>query len=89
MPGTRTLRVSRTSNGFHIYLPKDFADEAGISETSRVEVNATDYGLSITRVDKPHIPLAERLKNWHGQPYELTEEDKVWQDIPSAGDEAW
>jgi hypothetical protein len=25
--------------------------------------------------------MAERLKNWHGQPYELTDEDRAWQDM--------
>jgi hypothetical protein len=36
-----------------------------------------------------HIPLVERLKNWDGQPYELTEEDREWQDMKPVGEEIW
>ena len=89
MPGTRTLRVNRWGNGLGIRLPKEFTDKAGITETSRVEVSATDNGLMITCVKEPrrHIPLAERLKDWDGQPYELTAEDKEWVNMEPVGEE--
>jgi len=36
-----------------------------------------------------HIPLAERLKDWNGQPYESCAEDKEWFDLEPVGDEEW
>jgi antitoxin component of MazEF toxin-antitoxin module len=89
MIGTKTIRVNRWGNGLGIRLPKEFIDSAGITETSRVEVRATDDGLMISCAQKPrrHIPLAERLKNWDGQPYELTAEDREWQAMKPAYEE--
>jgi antitoxin component of MazEF toxin-antitoxin module len=91
MIGTKTVRVNRWGNGLGIRLPKEFIDSEGITETSRLEVRATDYGLLISCAKEPrrHIPLAERLKDWHGQPYELTDEDKEWQTMKSVGEEIW
>jgi antitoxin component of MazEF toxin-antitoxin module len=91
MIGTKTVRVNRWGNGLGIRLPKEFIDSAGITEASRVEVRATDDGLMISCAKKQrrHIPLAERLKNWDGKPYELTAEDKEWQDMKPVGEEIW
>jgi antitoxin component of MazEF toxin-antitoxin module len=91
MTGTRTIRVNRWGNGLGIRLPKEFTDQAGITETSRVEIKTTDVGLIITSVHEPrkHIPLAERLKNWDGRPYELNNEDRELIDMEAAGEEAW
>ena len=91
MIGTKTVRVNRWGNGLGIRLPKEFIDSAGITETSRVEVRAIDDGLMISGIKEPrrHIPLAERLKNWNGQPYELTEEDRQWQTMKPVGEEIW
>ena len=89
IPRTRTLRVNRWGSGLGIRLPKEFTDKVGITETSRVEVSVTDNGLMITYVIEPqrHIPLAERLKDWVGQPYELTTEDKEWLNMEPVGEE--
>jgi antitoxin component of MazEF toxin-antitoxin module len=89
MAGTRTIRVNRWGNGLGIRLPKEFIDRAGITETSQVEVTATDNGLLITRAKEPrrHIPLAERLKEWDGKSYELTDEDRDWLNMEPVGDE--
>jgi antitoxin component of MazEF toxin-antitoxin module len=73
----KTVRVNRRGNGLGIRLPKEFVVGANITESSQVEVSVTEKGLFITRV-KEHIPLAERLKGWNGQPYELTGEDRAW-----------
>jgi antitoxin component of MazEF toxin-antitoxin module len=91
MAETRTISVNRWGNGLGIRLPKEFTDKEGITETSKVEVSATDSGLIITRAKEPrrHIPLAERLKNWDGQPYEITDEDKEWLNMEPVGDEIW
>jgi len=89
MSKTRTLSVNRWGNGLGIRLPKEFTDKVGITEMSRVVVSATDNGLMITYVKEPrkHIPLAERLKDWNGQPYELTNEDKEWINMEPVGEE--
>jgi antitoxin component of MazEF toxin-antitoxin module len=91
MIGTKTVRVNRWGNGLGIRLPKEFIDSAGITETSRVEVRATAEGLIISSAKKPrrHVPLAERLKDWDGKPYELTAEDREWQAMKPAGEEIW
>ena len=89
MAETRTIRVNRWGNGLGIRLPKEFTDKEGITETSKVEVSVTDNGMIITSAKEPrrHIPLAERLKDWDGQPYKTTDEDREWLNMESAGDE--
>ena len=91
MAETRTIRVNRWGNGLGIRLPKEFTDKEGITETSKVAVSATDNGLIITHAKEPrkHISLAERLKDWNGQPYKITAEDKEWLNMEPAGDEIW
>jgi antitoxin component of MazEF toxin-antitoxin module len=89
--GAKTVRVNRWGNGLGIRLPKEFIDSVGITETSRLEVRAIEDGLVISCAKelRRHIPLAERLRDYHGQPYELTDEDKQWQDMKPVGDEIW
>jgi len=89
MKETRTIRVNRWGNGLGIRLPKEFTDREGINETSRVEIVTTENGLMITHAKQPrrHIPLAERLANWEGRPYEPDNEDVEWLNMDSAGDE--
>jgi antitoxin component of MazEF toxin-antitoxin module len=89
MTGSRTVRVNRWGNGLGIRLPKEFIDRAGITESSRVDVRPTDDGLLITHIEEPrkHIPLAERLQGWSGQPYELSDEDAAWVAMQAIGDE--
>ena len=88
---TRTVRVNRWGNGLGIRLPKEFTDRERITETSKVEVSTTDNGLIVTCIKEPrrHIPLSERLKDWDGQPYDLTDEDKEWLNMEPVGDEIW
>jgi Growth regulator len=91
MAETKTIRVNRWGNGLGIRLPKEFTDREGITETSKVEVSVTGNGLVVIHVKEPrrHISLAERLKDWDGQPYEITDEDKEWLNMELAGDEIW
>jgi len=91
MAEIKTIRVNRWGNGLGIRLPKEFTNKEGITEKSRVEVSVTDNGLIITHVKEPHrrVSLEERLKNWDGQPYELTDEDKAWLNMEPVGDEIW
>lgn len=69
MAGVRTVRVNRWGNGLGIRLPKEFIDNADITETSQVEVSMTDKGLLITRAKeaRKHIPLSERFKDYKGE----------------------
>ena len=89
MSETRTVRVNRWGNGLGIRLPKEFTDQEGITKASKVEIKFTGSGLMITRAKEPrrHIPLAERLKGWDGQSYELTDEDREWLNMDPAGEE--
>ncbi|MCL2336836.1 MAG: AbrB/MazE/SpoVT family DNA-binding domain-containing protein [Firmicutes bacterium] len=89
MSKIRTIRVNRWGNGLGIRLPKEFTDKEGITEKSSVEVTVTANGLIITCAKEPrkHISLAERLHNWDGQPYELTDEDREWLNMEPAGEE--
>ena len=89
MAETRTIRVNRWGNGLGIRLPKEFTEKEGITETSTLEAIITTDGLTITKAIEPrkHIPLAERLKAWDGQPYDLTDEDRSWLNMPPAGEE--
>ena len=89
MAETRSIRVNRWGNGLGIRLPKEFTDKEGITEISRVEARTTGNRLIITRAKEPrrHISLAERLKDWDGQSYELTDEDREWLNMEPAGDE--
>ena len=86
-----TIRVNRWGNGLGIRLPKEFTDKEGITEKSSLEVVVTDRGLIITCAEEPrrHIPLDERLKDWDGQPYEMTDEDKEWLNMKPVGEEIW
>lgn len=91
MTKTQTMRVNRWGNGLGIRLPKEFTDKENITEASRVEVSITDNSLVITCAKEPrrHISLAERLKGWGGQPYEITDGDKEWLNAEPAGDDVW
>ena len=91
MGKTRTIRVNRWGNGLGIRLPKEFTDREGITESSTVEAIVTIDGLMITgaKNSRKHIPLAVRLKDWNGQPYEIAGEDRVWLETESVGDEVW
>ncbi|MCL1866445.1 MAG: hypothetical protein FWF82_03445 [Oscillospiraceae bacterium] len=68
MTGIKTIRVTRWGNGLGIRLPKEFIDNAEITDTSQVEVKITDKGLLVTRgkETRKHIPLSERFKDYKG-----------------------
>jgi len=91
MTEAKTVRVNRWGNGLGIRLPKEFTDKEGIAEASRVEVVTSGNRLIITRAKEPrrHIPLAERLKDWDGQPCEVTAEDREWLNMAPVGEEKW
>jgi hypothetical protein len=58
---------------YNIYIPL---------HTRRIFMETTS-----TTTPRKHITLAERIKDWHGEPYTLTDEDRAWINFPAEGDE--
>ena len=89
MTATKSIRVNRWGNGLGIRLPKEFTDREGITEKSKVDVLTTNEGLIITRAleQRRHVPLSERLKDWGGEPYDITDEDSDWLNMKPVGEE--
>lgn len=84
--------VVKWGNSQAVRLPKTLLKTANISESDTVDLLPLKNSIIIKKAEKPqrrHIPLSERIKNWDGQPYELTQEDREWLDMKPAGDEAW
>ena len=83
--------IQKWGNSQAVRLPKAILETANIKENEQVRILAEYNQIVIkkTRSRREHIPLAERLKDWNGQPYELYSEDKAWLDLESAGDEVW
>jgi len=83
--------IQKWGNSKAVRLPKAVLETANIEENEQVLILAERNQITIKKLRKhrEHIPLAERLKNWNGQPYELNDEDKVWLDLEPVGDEVW
>jgi len=83
--------IQKWGNSQAIRLPKAILETASISENEKVHILAERNQIIIkkSRKHREHIPLAERLKDWSGQPYELNDEDKAWLDLEPVGDEVW
>jgi len=81
--------IQKWGNSQAIRLPKAILETASIKENEQVQISAERNKIIIikSRSYREHIPLAERLKNWNGQPYELTNEDKEWLDMEPVGEE--
>ena len=83
--------IQKWGNSQAIRLPKAILETASIKENEQVQILAERNRIVIVkpRSKREHIPLAERLKDWNGQPYEMTNEDKEWQDMKPVGEEVW
>ena len=83
--------IQKWGNSQAIRLPKAVLETASIKENEQVRILAEPNQIVIkkTRKHREHIPLAERLKDWDGKPYELNDEDKAWLELESIGDEVW
>jgi len=83
--------IQKWGNSQAIRLPKAVLETASIKENEQVHILAERNQIIIkkSRKHREHIPLAERLKDWNGQPYELNDEDKAWLDLEPVGDEVW
>ncbi|MCL2528013.1 MAG: AbrB/MazE/SpoVT family DNA-binding domain-containing protein [Defluviitaleaceae bacterium] len=83
--------IQKWGNSRAIRLPKAILETACIEENEQVKIIATHSKITIKKLksNRTHIPLAERIKNWNRQPYELTDEDREWLDMEPAGEEVW
>ena len=83
--------IVKWGNSQGIRLPKALLESVDISESDIVDVAAENGNIIIkkSKKNRTHIPLAMRLKDWDGQPYELTDEDKEWLNMEPAGEEIW
>lgn len=92
---SKTLTATNWGGNIGVRLPKDFAEILGIKVKSKVQVDLVNGAIVITPVKIPRepIPLAERQRiafengTWDGKPYELTQEDKDWLNMPAVGEE--
>ena len=89
MVEAKVMTVNRWGAGLGIRLPKEFIDQAGITEKSKIQAKVVADTLVVSALKEPrnHIPLAERLKNWDGKAYTLTDEDTEWLNLKPAGEE--
>ena len=83
--------IQKWGNSQAIRLPKVILETAQIKENETVQIFAEQDKIIIKKAGnkRRHIPLAERLKNWDGRPYELTDEDKEWLNMKPVGEEIW
>lgn len=83
--------IVKWGNSQGIRLPKRLLESVNLANDDMVDVIAENGNIIIKKLEnkKTHIPLAQRLKDWNGQPYEVAEEDREWLDAESAGEEAW
>ena len=83
--------IVKWGNSQGIRLPKTLLESVNLTDSDTVDVVAENGSIIIkkSKAKRVHIPLAERLKGWNGQPYELTDQDKEWLNIEPVGDEAW
>ena len=82
--------IQKWGNSQAVRLPKAVLEIASIKENEQVHIVAERNQIIIkkSRKHREHIPLAERLKDWSGQSYELNDEDRAWLDLEPVGDEA-
>ena len=83
--------IQKWGNSQAIRLPKALLEIASLEENEQVQILARQNEIIIKKAEKniKHKSLAERLKDWDGTPYELTDEDREWQDMRPAGREIW
>jgi len=81
--------IQKWGNSQAIRLPKAILETASIQENEQVQILAEQGKIVIVkpRKKREHIPLAKRLGDWNGQPYELSDEDKAWIEAEPIGDE--
>jgi antitoxin MazE len=83
--------IQKWGNSQAIRLPKAVLEAASIRENEQVFILAEHNQIVIKKTVKQreHVPLSERLKDWNGQPYELSAEDNEWLNAKPVGEEIW
>jgi antitoxin component of MazEF toxin-antitoxin module len=86
--------ISNWGNSLGIRIPKPITELCELTDKTRVRIEANEGIITITKIREPrkHIPMSERVKmckGWDGKPYELTEEDREWLNMPPVGGEVW
>jgi antitoxin MazE/antitoxin ChpS len=84
--------VSNWGNSLGLRIPKAISELCSLTDKTRVKIVADQETITITKIKEPrkHIPLEERAKlctGWDGKPYELTDEDREWINMPPVGKE--
>ena len=83
--------IVKWGNSQGIRLPKVLLESVNLTNNDTVDVIAENGNIIIKKSKKVRVrtPLAERLKDWDGKPYEFTDEDREWLDMKPVGEEAW
>jgi antitoxin component of MazEF toxin-antitoxin module len=81
--------ASYSDNSLGFFIPHSMQEISHITDKTRVSIEAEPNRIIITRIEEKrrHKPLSERIRDWDGKPYELTDEDKAWLNLPAVGDE--
>ena len=83
--------IVKWGNSQGIRLPKTLLESVDLTNNDIVDVTTENGNIIIRKSEKKRvrIPLSERLKDWDGKPYELTDEDREWLDMKPVGEEVW
>ena len=83
--------LAKWGNSQGIRLPKVLLESVNLTDNDTVDLITENGNIIIkkSKSNREHIPLAERLKDWNDQSYELTEEDIEWLNMEPAGEEVW
>jgi len=82
-----TLQLSAWGGSTALRIPKSFLQQLQIGEKSDVKIKINENNeLVITPVYR-HKSLEERFRDWTGELYVLTDEDRDWLEMKSIGEE--
>ena len=84
--------IQKWGNSQAVRLPKTILDLLLLKENDPVEITAVDDAIIIkktTRKRRSKKSIKDRFKNWDGNPYELSDEDKEWLNMEPVGKEVW
>jgi len=92
---SKTITVTKWGGTLGVRLPKEFVSKTGLTDKSKMQFRVVGNAimLSVPDAQRRHIPLSERMEkalmddSCDITPYEITEEDREWLDMPSVGEE--
>jgi len=82
-----TLQLAAWGGSIALRIPKNFLKQMNLTEKSTVKIKINDNNELIMESVFRHKTIAERFKDWDGVPYEMTEEDIAWLEMPDVGSE--